>query len=134
MSNIKYRPMEPLTDWIEYRLVTDRLDPPVFRCRLRPVTRLNLMDGTPLGDTTFKAGRTLQEVAIEAVAEWDLAVEGVPIPLTPENKAGWLLPLIDQQVAGREASILLGIAIVVDARNPENFLKNLPPSSPGASA
>jgi hypothetical protein len=142
MSNIKYAPMEPMSGWLEYRLgyevktkdsegnvkvekvPSDKLDPPVFRCRLRPITDLNLMDGVHLGDETFKAGRTAQDLAIEAVAEWDLAVEGVPVPLTAETKARYLLPIIAEPVEDRGAGILLGVAIVVDARKTETFLKN----------
>jgi hypothetical protein len=133
MSNVKYRQIEPLTDWRSYELETTELDPPVFRCRLRPVTNLNLFDGAAAGGGVPKPGRTIQEVAIEAVADWDLAVEGVPIPLTPENKRGWLIPIIAEQVKGRELGVLLGIAIVQDAQNRENFLKNLPATSPGGS-
>jgi len=132
MSNVKYRPVEPLSDWMEYKLKTKELDPPVFRCRLRPVTELNMMDGIGLAPD-FKMGRATQEVAIEAVAEWDLAVEGIPIPLTPENKRGWLVPIIAEEVEGRGPGILLGIAIVQDAQSRENFLKNSPASSGGGS-
>ena len=123
MANIKYAPMEQLSCWLEYRLVTDKLDPPVFRCRLRPITGLSLVDGTPPGEE-FKLGRAMMLMAIEAVAEWDLAAEGVPIPLTPENKAGWLLPIIGVQVEGQPIGTLLGVAIVTDAGKRENFLKN----------
>jgi hypothetical protein len=133
MSNVKYRQMNPTTDWIDYELVTKELDPPVFRCRLRPVTNLNLFDGASAGGGAPKPGRTIQEVAIEAVADWDLTIEGNPIPLTPENKRGWLIPIIGEQVKGREAGILLGIAIVQDAQKRENFLKNSPTTSPGGS-
>lgn len=124
MANIKFRPMEQLSGWLEYKLVTDKLDPPVFRCRLRPVTGLNMIDGVPLGETEFKRGRATLEIAVEAVAEWDLTNEGVPIPLTSQNKMGWLLPIIDQQVEGRDIGVLLGIAIILDAQNRDNFLKN----------
>ena len=142
MSNIKYAPMEPISGWMEYRLgyelmtkdaegnikvekvPSDKLVPPVFRCRLRPITDLNLFDAVHIADETFKLGRTAQDLAIEAVADWDLAVEGVPIPLTSETKSRYLLPIIAEQVEGYEAGILLGIAIVEDARKTETFLKN----------
>ena len=123
MANIKYRPMEQLSAWLEYRLVTDMLDPPVFRCRLRPITALDIYDSAGAGGTV-RMGRLTLDLAIEAVAEWDLATEGVPIPLTPETKAGWLVPLLTEQVEGRDDGMLLGIAIVGDAGNRENFLKN----------
>lgn len=124
MANIKYHPIEPLSGWLEYKLATDKLDPPVFRCRVRPITDLNFFDAVHIADETFKAGRTAQDLAIEAVAEWDLSVEGVPVPLTPETKTRYLLPIIAEQVEGREPGILLGVAIVQDARRAETFLKN----------
>lgn len=123
MANIKYAPMEQLSCWLEYRLVTDKLDPPVFRCRLRPVTGLNLIDGYDEGEK-FRLGKMTQEVAIEAVAEWDLANDGVPIPLTAENKTGLLIPIIDAQIEGKPSGYLLGVALIADAKKRENFLKN----------
>jgi hypothetical protein len=115
--------MEMLSCWLEYRLVTDKLDPPVFRCRLRPVTGLNLIDGHEEGEKV-KLGKITMEVAIEAVAEWDLANDGVPIPLMPENKTGVLIPIIDAQVEGKPSGYLLGVAILSDAKKRENFSKN----------
>jgi len=123
MANVKYKPMEPLTGWIEYQLATEQLDPPVFRCRLKPVDLFNLIDGLVAGETP-KMGQATLEAAVEAVAEWDLTVDGTPIPLTPENKMAWLRPIIAEPVANREGGLLLGIAILLDARDRENFLKN----------
>ena len=122
MANTKYKPLEQLSGWIEYRLDTERLDPPVFRCRLRPITGLNMIDGSAGGEG-FKLGRALQEAAVEAVAAWELEADGVPLPLDPDTKRGWLLPILDQPVTGKPG-VLLGIAIVADATNRETFLKN----------
>jgi hypothetical protein len=122
--------MEPLTGWLEYRLLTTKLDPPVFKCRLRPVNMYNIMDG--VGPGGFKVGRATLEASIAAVAEWDLTAEGTPIPLTDENKTAWLQPIIAELVEGRGEGVLLGTAILMDAQNMEHFLKNSPPSSPGS--
>jgi len=121
MSNVKYKKLEQLSGWLEYKLLTDKLDPPVFKCRLRPVDAFNMMDGIP-ADGKFKMGRATVEVVIEAVAEWDLMENGEPIPVTAETKAGYLRPIIAEVVEGRDT--LLGIAIVQDAQNRELFLKN----------
>jgi hypothetical protein len=121
MSNIKYKKLEPLSGWMEYPLVTDKLDPPVFRCRLRPVDAFSMMDGIP-ADGKFKMGRATVEVVIEAIAEWELTDGGEPIPCTTENKTGYLRPIIAEAVEGRDT--LLGIAIVHDAQNRDIFLKN----------
>jgi len=123
MSEVKFKPLEPLSAWVEYPLITDKLDPPVFRCRLRSVDMFNLMD-TVDGSGKFKAGKATLECAVEAVAEWELTRNGEPIPATPENKLAWLRPIIAEQVADKPDGIVLGVAILLDARNRENFLKN----------
>ena len=123
MANVKYRPMAPLTGWIEYSLATEQLEPPVFKCRLKPVDLFNLIDGLA-GSEAPKMGQATLEAAIEAVAEWDLAIDGVPIPVTPENKTAWLRPIVAEPVTNRPEGTLLGIAILLDARDRENFLKN----------
>lgn len=122
MADVKYRPLEPLSGWMEYPLLTNLLDPPIFRCRLRPIDFYNLMDG--LGGGEIKLGKATMETAIEAIAEWDLTSNGIPIPPTLENKIAWIRPIIAEQVADRDPGILLGIAIVMDAQKRENFLKN----------
>jgi hypothetical protein len=114
--------MEPTTDWLEYRLVTTQLDPPVFRCRLKPIDMFNMIDGFMAGESS-KMGQATIEAVVEAIVDWDLSLEGTPIPLTPENKMAWLRPIIAEQVEGKDAGILLGIAILMDGRNRENFLK-----------
>ena len=135
MSNIKYKPQAQLSGWMEYPLLGDRrddqgkllpsdkLDPPIFRCRLRPVDEFNMIDGfLEGGKIKPKMGRATVEVVMEAVAEWDLEENGTPIPCTSENKALYLRPIIADLVEGRNT--LLGIAIVQDAQNRESFLKN----------
>lgn len=123
MTDVKYKPLEPLSGWLEFKLISDKLDPPVFRCRLRPIDMFNLIDGLGAGGK-FQMGRATVEASIEAVAEWDLAVEGTPIPLTPENKTAWLRPIIAEPVLGYKEGTLLGTAIVIEARERGNFLKN----------
>lgn len=123
MGNVKYRPMEPVSCWLEYHLVTDKLDPPIFRCRIKPVDMFNLIDGFVEGEQV-KMGKMTLEAVVDAVVEWDLCVDGTPIPLTPENKMSWLRPIIAEKVEGRGEHTLLGIAILYDGRNRENFLKN----------
>ena len=121
-TNVKYRPLQPLSDWLEYALLTSKLDPPVFRCRLKPVDLFSIMDGADGGP--FKVGKVTLEASVEAVAEWDLCVDGTPIPLTAENKMSWLRPIITEPVANRGEGVLLGTAILQDAQNKELFLKN----------
>lgn len=123
MAEVKYKPMESVSGWIEYPLVTTELDPPLIKLRLRPVNMFNMIDGAA-GGGGVKLGRATLEAAVDAVADWDLCVSGVPIPVTAENKMAWLRPIIAEQVEGKPEGILLGIAILMDAQNRENFLKN----------
>lgn len=120
MGNVKYRPMEPESGWLEYVLVTDKLEPPVFRCRVKPIDVFNMMDGHVEGED-FKMGRMTLEAVVDAIVDWDLQVDGTPIPVTPENKMSWIRPIIAEQVVGKGQ--VLGIAILFDARNRDNFLK-----------
>lgn len=122
MGNVKYKPMSPETGWLEYHLVTEQLDPPIFKCRLKPIDLFSMIDGFVEGKE-LRMGEATVNAAVEAIVEWDLTIDGIPIPLTTENKMAWLRPIIAEPVEGREG-ILLGIAILLDARNRENFLKN----------
>jgi hypothetical protein len=115
--------MEQISGWIQYRLATELLDPPVLRVRLRPIDVFNIADGIASGGGA-KMGAATLSAAIEAVAEWDLESEGVPIPITPENKSAYLRPIIAERLEGRGVGALLGIEILLDARNRDNFLKN----------
>ena len=123
MPSVKYRPMEPLSAWMIYELASDLLDPPTLRLRLRPIDLYSIVDGVA-PDGSIRYGSATVEAVIAAVAEWDLTQEGVPIPCSDLTKAGWLRPLLDQPVRGRKQGELLAVAILHDARNRENFLKN----------
>ena len=118
MANIKR--LEQLTGWIEYALVTTLLDPPVLKLRLRPLDSFSMVTTDPAA-TTFRFGQFAVDNAIEAVAEWDLADNGVPIPVTPENKVLYLRPILAEVVEGRG---LLGLAILEDAQDRGLFVKN----------
>jgi len=118
VANIKR--LEQLTGWIEYALATTLLDPPVLKLRLRPLDSFSMVTTDPAA-TTFRFGQFAVDNAIEAVAEWDLCAEGVPIPVTPENKVLYLRPILAEPVEGRG---LLGLAILEDAQNRELFVKS----------
>jgi len=109
--------MEQLSGWLEYRLVTDKLDPPVFRCRLRPSNPMTTLD-----DMADYGKPKLSRALLSSVAEWDLADNGVAIPPTEANKAIHLSELVGLIVEGRD--LPLGLAILQDAQKRENFLKN----------
>jgi hypothetical protein len=118
VANIKR--LEQLTGWIEYALTTTLLDPPVLKLRLRPLDSFNMITVDPAG-ASFAFGRFAADNAIEAVADWDLTDNGVPIPVTPENKVLYLRPILAEMVEGRG---LLGLAILEDSQDRQLFLKN----------
>jgi hypothetical protein len=118
VANIKR--LEQLSGWIEYALETTLLDPPVLKLRLRPLDALSMVTNEPAG-VSFAFGRFAADNAAEAVAEWDLCVDGVPVPVTPENKMLYLRPILAEVVEGRG---LLGLAILEDAQDRKIFIKN----------
>jgi hypothetical protein len=115
------RRLENLTAWVEYKLTTTLLDPPVLRLRLRYVNPVDMVSTSLLEDPTFRFGKFAADNAIEAVAEWDLTENGVPVPVTAENKVAYLRPILAEPVEGRT---LLGFAILQDAQDRKLFLKN----------
>lgn len=118
MANIKR--LEQLTGWLEYKLETVLLDPPVLKVRLRPLDSFSMVTTDP-GDSSFKYGKFAADNAIEAVVEWDLSLDGVPIEVTPETKALYLRPILAEPVEGHG---LLGLVILEDAQDRSLFLKN----------
>jgi hypothetical protein len=118
VANIKR--LVQLTGWVEYKLETALLDPPILKVRLRPLDSFSMVTIDP-GDPSFRYGKFATDNAIEAVAEWDLTENGVPIPVTPENKVLYLRPILAEVVEGRG---LLGLVILEDAQNRELFVKN----------
>ena len=122
MANIKVRKLEQLSGWIEYKVKTTMLDPPVLRVRLRPTTPLDMVGMASAGGAGFQFGAMVVAAARAAVAEWDLSADGVPLEVTEENKVLCLTPeLMAEVVEGRS---YLGLAIVEDSQNRELFLKN----------
>jgi hypothetical protein len=115
--------MEPLSGWIDYPLESTMLDPPLLRLRLRPIDTYDVTDNS-FTDGELRAGRAIVQTAVQAVAEWDLVEGGKPIPVTEETKLAFLRPILGEPLLGSEGKLLLGIKIVRDARNRENFLKN----------
>ena len=118
MANIKK--LEQLTGWVEYKLLSTLLDPPILKLRLRPLDSFSMVTADPAG-ASFAYGRFAADNAIEAVAEWDLTENGVAIPVTPENKVLYLRPILAEMVEGRS---LLGLAILEDAQDRGLFVKN----------
>jgi hypothetical protein len=117
MSNLKR--LEQLSTWITYELETTLLDPPSIKVRLRATDAYTVAEAQEMWKYQSRA---MLEVAIGAVAEWDLTDGGKAIPIDPETKADVLRPLMSEPVVGR--GTILGAAISQDSLNRELFLKN----------
>jgi hypothetical protein len=119
VANLKR--LEQLSGWLTYELETTLLDPPVLKVRLRPMDNYDAAQGR---DVWRSSSRAMLEVALAAVAEWDLTENGVPIPFPsdPAIKAAALRPLMSEKVVGRDS--ILGTAIFTDSLDRGLFLKN----------
>jgi hypothetical protein len=118
MANLK--PVEPLSDWQTYEIENTILDPPIIRLRLKPVENLAVYD-IPQGEEV-KRSKIAKELLFESVVEWDLTMDGKPIPCTDENKRKYLPLFLGNVVKGTQG--YLGFAILAFAADLENFLKN----------
>ena len=118
MANLKR--LEQLSRWLEYELETKLLDPPVIKVRLRPTDAFTLGQAK---ETWQSNTRMFLEIAIGAVAEWDLTEDGKPLAMGDgEAKAAVLRPLMSEKLKGKDS--ILGVQIVEDSSDRENFLKN----------
>jgi hypothetical protein len=120
MANIKQK-FEQLTGWIEYKLESNILDPPILKLRLRPLYEFSKI----LPEDYGHSGQVIAENVFEVVAEWDLTDNGERIPLTEDNKVRYLAPLLQEKLKDQSITrSLLGLAIYEDAQNRALFLKN----------
>ena len=111
--------LEPLSDWIEYELDTKQIDPPVLKLRLK-----FLDDPSVFYNTTDNPLTPLErwEKMVALVAEWDITVDGRPLSITDKVGRDQLMDFLGRNIPSR--GILLSIAVVQDAQDRENFLKN----------
>ena len=128
--------IEALTGWITYDLQpTEYLAEPCLKVRLRFMDSLEMTDAITRNHMSAVIGA--RELAMEAVAEWDLTVGGKPIPVTEATKATYLRPLLAEPLAvteeerkkaeeaGKEPyGMALAFAIARDAQKRTLFLKN----------
>ena len=120
MGNIKN--LKPLSEWLEYELETDILDPPVVKFKVRPISG---MAGLNIEEADRSRSSAFIEMVLDAIQEWDLAEAGEPIPCTKETKqkhATYLRCLLGKKLKDRPG--LLGIELAGYAADAENFLKN----------
>ena len=110
------------SDWLEFELMTKVLVPPILKLKLRP-----MVESTPLHvlgfDGQAKGGYVMAQKVLETVVDWDLTLNGEPIPVTEENKQKALLQFLGCMVKG-EGRNILGMEIAKFASDLENFVKN----------
>jgi hypothetical protein len=127
MANIKQ--LIELSDWLTFELASDRLlSPPIFKVRVKPISGLSPLDAT-IGPNPqdIRLSSIIIDAVLDAIVEWDLASEGVPILPTPENKRAhrnYLTQLFSEKVKDAETPYgLLGLELFTYAQSIENFLK-----------
>lgn len=126
------RRLEPLTDLIVFELEpTPLLSEPTMRLRLRYLDSLEAADEYVRNELRLPLATA--ELALRAVAEWDLTDGGKPIPVTDAAKAKYLRPLLGLLIKaepeaegdeGEEPRKVLAYEIVRAARDLGNFRKN----------
>lgn len=119
---------QPTTDWIEFRLQTRLLDPPVLRVKLRPVSPMDSVD--LYADGARKLSDLALGQAINAIVAWDLSRDGVEIVCSDATKSEldfYLRILLAQPleaVGAEDEPKYLGLDILRIAGDTETFLKN----------
>lgn len=122
MAEVKKK-FRVLSDWLTYELETDALEPPILKVRVKPIYGINAVDYmVGEGVERLKFSTFIFNSVIEAVQEWDLTENGVPISITHENKMACFGPRLSDRI--KDSGIILGIEIFNFATNQENFLKN----------
>lgn len=128
--------LEALTGWITYELEpTDLIEGTAVKFRLRYLDSLDMADA--YSRTKGSLLLVARDMAMAAVAEWDLTVGGSPLPVTDETKAAYLRPILGAmlpvteddkrraEAAGTEPfGLSLAVAIARDAQKRSLFLKN----------
>ena len=111
------------SDWLEFELETDLIEPPVLKLKVTPLNRIYSLDGyIEMGNKLKKTTTTqlLLSLILDVVQDWDLTLKGKPIPVTDENKRNCLVPLFGEKVKGKEAT-LLGFELFNYVINLDNF-------------
>lgn len=127
MGNIKQ--LIEASEWLTFELASDKLlSPPVFKVRLRPISGLSPLDATISSNPQdVRLSVVIVDAVLDAIVDWDLAVDGTPLPPTPENKRthrNYLTQLCAEKVKNAETPYgLLGLELFTYAQSIENFLK-----------
>ena len=117
-----------LSEWLTFELNTEWFSPPVIKLRLSPILEdLPILEMAGKEEKDVTIGSIVGHKIYQAVQDWDFTDKGEKVPLTSANKEMILKPLLGLTVKGEKK--ILGIAIIEYARNKENFLKNLKPTS-----
>ena len=124
MGEIKKR-FRGVSEPVTYELETDLIDPPSITVRVRPISKVGLVDAVDFvaGEKEPHFSRYVLESVLEAVQDWDLTLDGERLPLNAENKRAYLWPLLGEKVKG-DGQTLLGLVIFAYAADQSNFLKN----------
>ena len=122
MSELKQR-IQPVSNWVTFKLKTKKLEPPEIKLKLAPVNRY--IETATTANRPGVRNRMTQAVVnavLNSIVDWDITENGEKIELTDENIAGVMIPLLGEEVA--EGKMLLGFKIFGFISDEDNFLKN----------
>lgn len=123
MAELKKK-IQPVSNWVTFKLKTDKLEPPEIKLKLAPVNRY--IESTTMVQRAGATKRMTQAVVnaiLNSIVDWDITENGEKIELTDENIAGVMIPLLGEVIQGTKR-MLLGFKIFEYISNEENFLKN----------
>lgn len=123
----KLREILPVSEWLTFELATLRIDPPVVRLKLKPLTKWEYTD--IVSPTMPKPSWLILERALQAIVEWDLEIGDKPLPCTEESKGrddvrAVLATPLKQEEEEPAIPKFLALAIIEYAEKEANFLKN----------
>lgn len=92
--------IQALSEWLTFTLDTTIISPPVIKVKVRPINGIqsgDFLSTLPTGEIAF--GSYMVDTAADAIREWDLTdSEGRPLPLSTDNRQGYLRLLLASRI------------------------------------
>ena len=114
--------IEVLSEWLEFKLETKLINPPIIKLKVSPIYSIAAVDHVDEKGEVKSLTKLIVDEVLAATKEWDLTLDGKPVPVDDESKRRCLLPLLGIKIKRKES--LLGLALFTYASNLENFVKN----------
>jgi len=122
MPELKKR-IQPVSNWVTFKLKTKKLEPPEIKLKLAPVNRyIECATTVSRPGVRNRMTQAVVNAVLNSIVDWDITENGEKIELTDENIAGVMIPLLGEEVAG--GKMLFGFEIFGFISDEDNFLKN----------